>query len=558
MKRFIKPKWLSIPIAAILIVALLLVVLPPRVSVTSSNGLVSIALAQEVTDTPVIPPEPSTSITDLGDGTYLYKNKWLHSYETLLFDTPDGDIGIGEYALDEEGTGYYIRTRPKDEAQFNWVDLKYDTKGLVEVHIVSGHSYYDEFLTAEGATNLWDSKSALYMVDFSELPSGSILRAQSSTKKYWDTANIKDYPQPERIEIVTEIPPIEPLPEAPSHHSIALDATSNSGYLGSISSYSWSHTCTGDNRLLAFGCAYYYTTITAVTYNSVALSFARGDAYSYVKSAVYYLIAPDTGENTIAVTFAGNSAYNTSGVVSYTGAKQSGQCDAVNGANASGGAPTVSVTTVADNCWVFAVENNGYGAITCANTERWNVLGNMAGRGGSDTGGPKTPAGDQTMSWTGGGGYWAMSAASFAPYVVEADISNDPATWNIGHVQAGNVKYFSANGEQDDDYALITNTGGVAVDVQIQGLDIEGGSYDWTLGSSAGDQTYSLYANSEASPTVYDIEVKKADYSYLCEDLAVEGTYNWSMKFTAPTALNPADDGLQKSTTITLVAIAAD
>jgi len=140
----------------------------------------------------------------------------------------------------------------------------------------------------------------------------------------------------------------------------------------------------------------------------------------------------------------------------------------------------------------------------------------------------------------------------------EPDITNTQATWNIGHVQANDIRYFSADNTQDDDYALITNTGGVAVDVQIQGLDIEGGSYDWTLGSSAGDQTYSLYANSEASPTVYDIEVKKADYSYLCEDLAVEGTYNWSMKFTAPTALNPADDGLQKSTTITLVAIAAD
>jgi len=139
----------------------------------------------------------------------------------------------------------------------------------------------------------------------------------------------------------------------------------------------------------------------------------------------------------------------------------------------------------------------------------------------------------------------------------EPEITNTQATWNIGHVQAGNVKYFSANGEQDDDYSTITNTGSVAVDVAIQGLDIEGGAYDWVLGTTAGDQTYSLYANSEGTPTVYDVEVKKSSYNYLCEDLAVSGTYDWSMKFTAPTAFDPDDDCSQKSSTITLVATEA-
>jgi len=34
-----------------------------------------------------------------------YKNLRIISYETLLFDTKDGDLDITEYALNEESTG---------------------------------------------------------------------------------------------------------------------------------------------------------------------------------------------------------------------------------------------------------------------------------------------------------------------------------------------------------------------------------------------------------------------------------------------------------------------
>ena len=93
-------------------------------------------------------------ITDNGDGTYTYSNKWLSSYETILFDTKDGDLDIGDYAPDESGIGYYYRTKPKNQAQFDWTDNASLVKGLHKVKIVAdGHAYYDEFLTANGATN---------------------------------------------------------------------------------------------------------------------------------------------------------------------------------------------------------------------------------------------------------------------------------------------------------------------------------------------------------------------------------------------------------------------
>ena len=175
-----------------------------------------------------------------------YKNKWLCSYETLKFDTLDGDLDIGQYAVTEGG--YYIRTKPKTESQFEFVKKEYDVSKLKEVRILEGeHCYYDEFLTAVGAEVLWG------ISEDKILPSGGKLRLQSTGKKYWDTARIKDYPQPEKFEMVAALPPPEPLPTSPEHHSIALDTASNSGWVSNASSISWNHTCTGDNRLLVVG-----------------------------------------------------------------------------------------------------------------------------------------------------------------------------------------------------------------------------------------------------------------------------------------------------------------
>ena len=135
-------------------------------------------------------------------------------------------------------------------------------------------------------------------------------------------------------------------------------------------------------------------------------------------------------------------------------------------------------------------------------------------------------------------------------------ITNTQASWGIGTVAVDAVVYFSATGVQDDDYSQITNTGSVTVDVEIQGTDIEGGVYDWTLATAAASETYSLYANKQATPTVYDVEVKSSVYGDITAagGLAALGTNDWSMKFTAPTGFNAADDGAEKSATVTLVA----
>lgn len=133
-------------------------------------------------------------------------------------------------------------------------------------------------------------------------------------------------------------------------------------------------------------------------------------------------------------------------------------------------------------------------------------------------------------------------------------ITNSQANWAIGNILVDAVVYFSATGAQDDDYSLITNTGNVAADIEIQGEDIDGtGALDWTLAAAAGVEQYSLEADADEAGT-YAIEVKSAAYNDIKANLAALGTCKWSMKFTAPSAFNAAEDGAQKTSTVTLVA----
>lgn len=133
-------------------------------------------------------------------------------------------------------------------------------------------------------------------------------------------------------------------------------------------------------------------------------------------------------------------------------------------------------------------------------------------------------------------------------------ITNTQDTWAIGYATPSEVVYFSSNGSEDDDYSTANNTGNIAVNIELQGVDFNG-SFPWTLGAASGNQTYSLFANSGNGTSTYDIEVvKTTGFNNLVDNLTVGTLYNWSMKFTAPSLFNVADDLAQKSATVTLVA----
>lgn len=131
-------------------------------------------------------------------------------------------------------------------------------------------------------------------------------------------------------------------------------------------------------------------------------------------------------------------------------------------------------------------------------------------------------------------------------------ISNTQGSWALGYAIISKVIYFSATGAQDDDYSTIVNTGTLPVDIEIQGVNFEGGIYDWILGPSSGNQTYSLYANSSNGSATYNIEVQNAGYNDLIANLASGADYNWSMKFTAPNEFHINEDMAPKNATVTL------
>lgn len=207
--------------------------------------------------------------------------------------------------------------------------------------------------------------------------------------------------------------------------AIAVDSTSSQD--GGINvSYSWSHTCTGANLILIVGVAIVDTgahTVSGVTYNGVALTQkVRTAGANSNATEIWYLVAPATGANTIAVTLTGAPVQNSmAGAISLTGANQAAP-EASNGASGGAPNPTMSITTVADNAWVVdAVSDNNAVTLLAGSgqTRFWLINGNNRTGAGSYEG-PKTPAGAVTMDYTAGGSAWTMSAVSIAPATATA------------------------------------------------------------------------------------------------------------------------------------------
>lgn len=371
-----------------------------------------------------------------------YTNKWIGSYETLLFDTPNGDIDSSQYALDENGTGYYARTTPQAYGQFQHFNLSFNVAGLKQVHIVPGkHAYYNEFLTATGANYL--AKHPYEPLD--RFPYGSVVRVASTEAAYKALGNTRNAQQPKRIESVLSVPPAIPkdsilgTEKRDKPHSIAFDAASNSGAKLSVSSFTWSHTVGVTGDILWIGISGYnlftssYPVVTGASFNSVNMTYARSDNVVDASPIAYttdirYLTSPTVGAHTVAVYFSSVVQFTGAGVSSYSGASSTGIPYASSGNSGLSGSPSVTVTSLVNNSWSFAVLSSGSPPGASGNNELWNIGGGTSG--GSDTGHAATGT-SETLSWTNGSSGWVMSAISFVPATLAPTIpiiSTLPAT----------------------------------------------------------------------------------------------------------------------------------
>lgn len=191
--------------------------------------------------------------------------------------------------------------------------------------------------------------------------------------------------------------------------AIAFDAATDGGALAA-SPKTFSHTCTGTDLFLIVFTFQASTTdnVTGVTYNGVALTkagFSPSDAgINYYGIGCWYLLNPATGANTVEIT---TSSGTVTGVAhSYTGVVGGFDNVATNSV-ASGTSLTVSVTTVADNCWTAMGASNGDGELSAGSGIERVDLASIGSTSTFDSNAAVTPPGSTSLQAT-----WATSASA--------------------------------------------------------------------------------------------------------------------------------------------------
>lgn len=204
--------------------------------------------------------------------------------------------------------------------------------------------------------------------------------------------------------------------------AIAFDATAGSGG-DNLASVSFSHTCTGSDRLLliAIHCLQLTGQVgSSVTYNGVAATFVKqtvnqGNRYM----ELWRLIAPATGANTLAVTFSASMNNVNVQAISFTGVDQTTPLGTSVAGAGNSTTPSVSVSA-ATNDLVFdavTIEHAGTFTVGTGQTSRYNGI--VAGGGFNKAAGSTEPgAASVTMDWSDTiGGNWVQIGVPIKPKV---------------------------------------------------------------------------------------------------------------------------------------------
>ncbi len=176
--------------------------------------------------------------------------------------------------------------------------------------------------------------------------------------------------------------------------AIAFDAIGPGKNEAGFSSYTWSHTCSGTNRIVFVAFFGDLSDIaTGATYDGVAMTLVRKTNTDSRWIYLYVLINPPTGAKNVVVSFSGNSLIGGNSI-SYTGVKQTGQPEV----SAAPNATPATITTISDNSWTVLLNKSGTGAT--AGTGSFLRDNSISGSGYNffDSNGPLTPAGSKSMS----------------------------------------------------------------------------------------------------------------------------------------------------------------
>lgn len=228
------------------------------------------------------------------------------------------------------------------------------------------------------------------------------------------------------------------------HAWAAIAFVSNTEASNTLSSTTVSVSVTvssGSNRMLVIA-AYARRTsgvlpaaMTGCTFNtSENFTFVRTDTRNNTMAArteLWYLANPTQTTANVVCTYANNGsdrvqAFN---VLYLTGVEPGSAVDAHNGANGTGTAPSVSITTVTADAWIV---DAGIGdaddlswTVGSGQTQRSNRnLGSGPNHTASSTVDGKASPGAETMDWSQpGGGDWVLSAVALKPAGASASVS---------------------------------------------------------------------------------------------------------------------------------------
>lgn len=201
--------------------------------------------------------------------------------------------------------------------------------------------------------------------------------------------------------------------------AIAFDAAV-SGNLVTTGTATLSHTCTGSNRILL---VYVYSnntvkTVTGVTYNGVAMTKLMEGAVTNQYNAVFYLVAPATGANSIIATISASGTNWGICSASYTGVSQVSPINV----SANDNTTSQSLTSTVDNCWLTAFFSNAGPPSASGTTVSRSTV--QFGGFGCDQNAASSPAGAYSITCSNPGGFVWSLAIMLAPVPVAPTTNN--------------------------------------------------------------------------------------------------------------------------------------
>ena len=221
--------------------------------------------------------------------------------------------------------------------------------------------------------------------------------------------------------------------------AISLDTSTlkvDLGWQTSPRTITWSHTCVANTTLLVVTAGFWQDvagtgTITALTYNGVALTKAIGYTYDQFRTEIWYLINPTTGSaKTVSATVTGECDKRDFVSSSWLGTDTTSPLDVTNTPGNGSTNTTVSgtvTTTVANDVIIDAVARYGTAALT-KGANQTLLKSDITGSSGSGSSYRiATTATSYGSTWTNSGAEnWSYVIAAFKP--ASGSNVNYPAT----------------------------------------------------------------------------------------------------------------------------------